>query len=38
VTGGAGIHQPPTWMMWNHIRTLGTAGGTVSLLLALRSG
>jgi uncharacterized membrane protein len=26
------------WMMWNHIRTLGAAGGTVSLLLAVRSG
>ncbi len=26
------------WMAWNHVRTLAAAGGTLSLIIALRAG
>ncbi|HEY7048426.1 MAG TPA: anthrone oxygenase family protein [Jatrophihabitantaceae bacterium] len=36
--GSTWSHFYSSWMAWNHVRTLAAAGGTVSLVLALRAG
>jgi uncharacterized membrane protein len=36
--GSTWSHFYSAWMAWNHARTLAAAGGTLSLVLALRAG
>jgi uncharacterized membrane protein len=36
--GDTWSHFYSGWMAWNHVRTLTSVGGTVSLVLALRAG
>jgi uncharacterized membrane protein len=36
--GSTWTHFYSGWLAWNHVRTVASVGGTVSLVLALRAG